>query len=367
MEPNSQPEGHQEPPLATRVPYEPSRKPPGRSRAWVRLLLVLLVLGLFGSLMLNMLLFGVIGLSGFVAFDADRKVQEEFHSYNKDAKNKVAIISIEGTILTGEGFVKRQIDRAMEDENVKAVVLRVNSPGGTVTGSDYIYHHLCELVNKREIPMVVSMGGIAASGGYYVSMAVGDTPDTIFAEPSTWTGSIGVIIPHYDLSEFLKRYDIKEDSIASGPRKQMLSFTKSRTEEEREEHRKILKALVDDSFSRFKKVIKSGRREFRGKNSAALDELATGQIYTAQQAELNGLIDQIGFIEKAIERAIKLAELDADDVKVVKYKREPSLAALLLGGKARGQPFDLATMLELTAPRAYYLFTSLPPLVSSGE
>ena len=91
-------------------------------------------------------------------------------------------------------------------------MLRVDSPGGTVSGSDYIYHHLREMPReKRKIPLVVSMGGMAASGGYYVSMAVGHEPDTIFAEPTAFTGSIGVIIPHYDLAGLMEKIGAKED------------------------------------------------------------------------------------------------------------------------------------------------------------
>lgn len=367
MDPNSPSQGPQEPPVAAELadrPPPPPPPPPRKPRRATRWLLVLLVLGLCGSLLLNVILFAAAGLASLASLDGSRGVQEKYHSYRRDGRSKVAIISIEGVILQGEGFVKRQIDRAIDDPGVKAVVLRVDSPGGTVTGSDYIYHHLCKLAEKRKIPIVVSMGGLAASGGYYVSMAVGHTPDTIFAEPSTWTGSIGVIIPHYDLSGLLKSWNIKEDSIASGPRKQMGSFTKSRTKEEWEEERKLLKGLVDDSFARFKKIVRDGRQEFQDK-PALLDELATGQVYSAEQAVDNGLVDKIGYIEEAIERAIELAKLDKKDVKVVEYKRSPNLADVLLGSQARSRPPDLAGLLEMTAPRAYYLCTWLPPLAGT--
>ncbi len=351
----------QEPPLATAVPQPPPRPRKRRAAQW---LLLLLLLGLLGSLLLNVLLFGVAGLSALASLDTDGKVREKYHSLNRKGRDKIAVISIEGAILEGEGFFKRQIDRATKDAkdgNLKAVVLRVNSPGGTVTGSDYMYHHLRELTEKTGIPLVVSMGGLAASGGYYVSMACGDVPNTIFAEPSTWTGSIGVIIPHYNLSELLKDWGIKEDSIASHRLKNMGSFAKPMTEEER----KIFQELVDESFAQFKNVIKQGRPKFK-KDPQALDKLATGQIYTAQQAEENGLIDKIGFIEAAIDRAIELAGLDKDNVKVVKYKPEPNLVDILLGVHARRRSFDdLAAMLELTAPQAYYLCTRQPPLAGS--
>src|SRR5213076_1478427 len=117
--------------------------------------------------------------------------------------------------------------------DVVGVVLRVNSPGGTVTGSDFIYHHLRELVDRRKLPIVVSMGSVCASGGYYISMAVGAEPNSIFAEPSTWTGSIGVIIPHFDVSNGLSKLGITEDSIASGPLKKMSTPTRPMTDAER--------------------------------------------------------------------------------------------------------------------------------------
>ena len=158
-------------------------------------------------------------------FDSTGGIQEKFHSGSTSARSKVAIIDVSGVIGMSDDFVKKQIDRVREDENVKAVVVRVDSPGGTITGSDYILHHLTELKRDRELPLVVSMGSIAASGGYYVSMAVGDTPNTIYAEPTTTTGSIGVIIPHYDVSGLLARYDVKDDSIVTHPRNQLLIMT----------------------------------------------------------------------------------------------------------------------------------------------
>ena len=356
------PEGAQEPPLAMPVASPPTTAPPPRrARPLVRVLSALLVLGLCGSLLLNLLLFTVAGMAGFASLGADRKVREKFFSHQRSSSNKVAIISLEGTILSGEGYIKRQIDHAAEDSDLKAVVLRVNSPGGTITGSDYIHHHLRKLAEESKIPIVVSMGGLAASGGYYVSMACGEK-GVIFAEDTTWTGSIGVIIPHYDLSVMLKDWGIEEDSIASHPLKRAGSFAKPMNEEERE----IFRELVEESFNRFKDIIKEGRPAFQ-KDPGKLDKLATGQIFTAQQALKSGLIDEIGFLGDAVDKAIELARLDEDDVTVVKYEQEPGLFSVLMGGQARRRQFDLATMLEMSAPRAYYLCTCLPPLASSAS
>jgi len=190
-------------------------------------------------------------------------------------------------------------------------------------------------------------------------MAVGDRSKSIFAEPTTWTGSIGVLIPHYDLAELLQQWGIKNDSIASHRLKTMGSFSKPMTEEER----KIFQSLVDDSFGRFKDIVRSGRPAFR-ENAKALDEVATGQIFTAQQALRHGLIDEIGFVEAAVERATELAGLKPDEVIVVKYKKQAGLGALLMG-ESRASSMDLSALLEAHAPRAYYLYTALPPVITS--
>ena len=241
----------------------------------------------------------------------------------------------------------------------------MNSPGGTITGSDYMFRSLRKLLDdnkEKHIPIVVSMGGLAASGGYYVSMCVGDTPDSIFAEPSTWTGSIGVLIPHYNVADLMQKWGIQQDDVTSHRLKDMGSITRKMTLEERS----IFQALVDDGFTQFKKVVKTGRPKFRH-DPAALDKLATGQVFTADQALKSGLIDNIGFIEDAIDRAIQLAGLDRANVKVVKYRAEPRLADVLFG-QSRVQPsFDLAAVLEATTPRGYYLCTWLPALASSAK
>lgn len=292
-------------------------------------------------------------------FDTTEGIEEKYHSGYKYGQDKVAIISVSGTILSGKS-VKRQIDRIRDDENVKAIVLRVDSPGGTVYGSDYIYHHLKKLRQEKAIPIVVSMGSIAASGGYYVSMAVGDQEKSIFAEPTTTTGSIGVLIPHYDISGLLARLDIKDDTLLTHPRKGMLSMTHPMSED----HRQLLQNHLDELFGRFKEIVKEGRPAFR-MDPDALDQLATGELFTAPQAQQHGLVDEIGFIEDAIDRAIELANLDKTKTRVVELKRPPSLLEIPGLIESNRQSLDLATWLDMSVPKAYYLATTLPPLVTN--
>ena len=141
------------------------------------------------------------------------------------------------------------------------------------------------------------------------------------------TGSIGVIVPHYDISGLLERLDIKDDSIVSHPRKRLLSMTKPLTADDRQ----VLQIYMEEAFDRFKQIVKNGRPAFRD-NEQALDELATGEIFSATQAQQNGLVDEIGFVEDAIDRAAELAGLDPQAVRVVSYKTPLSLLDVLRVG-----------------------------------
>jgi protease-4 len=355
--------GYQQPVQAVAVTPNYSPAPPRKSILG-KIFLTLLLLAFFGSIMMNLLLIVAVGVRG--GGEGESRMQEKHVSHDRWAKNKIAILSIEGVIYDGEGFFRRQLDRARQEAeagNLKALVIRVNSPGGTICGSDYMLHHLQEFRKDTGVPVVVSMGALAASGGYYVSMAVGDKEDTIFAEPTTWTGSIGVIIPHYNLSGLLKEVGIEQDEIVSHRLKGMGTMARAMTEEEKQ----IFQSLVDDGFKRFKETVQSGRPKFE-KDPAALDQIATGQIFTADQAVENGLVDRIGFIEDAVARAIELAGIGGEKVSVVRYQDEPTLADAILGGKTKAQAsFDWAALLDSTSPRGYYLCTWLPILAGKSE
>jgi protease IV len=323
--------------------------------------------GRFGKLLATALVVAIVIIFSLVGsyrsyFGAADMPKEKYHSLAKTATKKIAIINVQGLITESDGFVKKQIDAVKEDPDVVGVVLRIDSPGGTVTGSDYIYHHLRKLADERNLPIVVSMGGICASGGYYIAMSVGDEKDAIFAEPMTWTGSIGVIIPHYDLSGLLGRFNVSDDSIVSGPLKEMGSPTKPMSPDER----KVLQTLVDDTFGGFKQIVMNGRAKFKA-DPAALDAVATGQVFTAKQALDKGLVDKLGFVEDAIARDAELAGVATDQVRCVKYEEPTSLLGEFMSSRAplHGAGLDVSALLDLTTPRAYYLWTSLPSALSN--
>ena len=354
----------------TQPPYQPfphgyqrNPQPPSSSsgcgKAAIFGCIVLSVLGVVGVCILVGAVFLFSVASG--AFDEmigekeEKTVSEKFVSGNRQSGNKVVILTIEGIITNdADGFIAKQIRRAQSDIHVKAVVLRVESPGGTMSGSDFYLHLLKQIKSKRKIPIVVSMGSMAASGGYYVSM-VGDE---IYAEPSTITGSIGVIASLFNAADLFKMIGVEPNLITSGRHKAMGSMTKPMSEEERA----LWQHLIDDNFSRFKQIIREGRKDF-AESPEELDKLATGQIFTANEAVANKLIDKIGFLDDAIEQAAKRANLDdQDDYKVIRYT--PKLSALdsLLESRSPNKLLSTKTLSEITTPKIYLMCPYVLPV-----
>lgn len=219
------------------------------------------------------------------------------------AGDHVALIRVEGLIVAGQsGFsflggtatgsddVVDQIDQAIENDDAKAILLRINSPGGSAAGAQEI----CDAIRRAkgaEKPIVVSMADVAASGGYYVAAPA----DVIFAAPATITGSIGVIAVHEDLSGLLDKLGIEEEVIKSGKLKDMLNPTEPLSPEARE----VVTALVEQVFNQFVGAVVDGR----GMAEHDVLPLADGRIYTGQQAVENGLIDKLGGLHDALMEA----------------------------------------------------------------
>ena len=187
---------------------------PTRSGRWGRRLLTL---GLLVSIILNLVLY----VSYAEYFSGSQGAREVFHSGDAAAAAKIAVVEAKGTISPPfTSRIRQSIKRAAEDDDVKGVLLVVDSPGGLVSDSHQIYHDLVKLREKK--PVYVAMQRIAASGGYYIAMGAGKE-GKIYAEPTTWTGSIGVIIPRYDLTALAEKVGVESDSLKTGPLKDAMN------------------------------------------------------------------------------------------------------------------------------------------------
>ena len=284
-------------------------------------------------------------------FASTEPPQERFHSGDANATDKIAVLTVDGTIMPPftERLIK-QIDHVIKDDKVKGVLLVVDSPGGLVADSHQIYHKLQQLQAKK--PIFVQMKRMAASGGYYISMGAGPQ-GRIYAEPTTWTGSIGVILPRYDASKLADKLGIASEPLKTGEFKDALNPFRPMTENER----KLWENILDQSFQKFMEVIDVNRE---GLDLAAVKDLATGQIYTANDALKNKLIDEIGYQEdalKGLQESLKLTS-----ARVVRYQTQTTLVEQLLGMQAKPAIDPWRLLVESSVPRAMYLCSWLPAL-----
>ncbi len=278
---------------------------------------------------------------------------ERFHSGDKQATDKIAVLDVSGTIMPPfTGHFLKAIKHVKEDEHIKGVLLVIDSPGGLVADSDQIYRKLVDL--RKTKPIFVAMKRIAASGGVYIAMGCGKE-GKIFAEPTTWTGSIGVIIPRYDASKLAEKVGVAADSLKTGEFKDSLDPLRALTDRERN----LWSGILDESLQRFINIVADNRKEL---DADKVKELATGQLFTAAQAKANGLIDEIGDEEVALE-ALK-TNLGLTKVRVVEFNHPISLMDLLLGSvQARDPETQFRKLLEMSVPRAMYFCGSAPALV----
>ncbi|MFC5626952.1 signal peptide peptidase SppA [Algoriphagus winogradskyi] len=233
-------------------------------------------------------------------------------SKNLTSSNRIAVIIAEGEIVGGnadgvissEKFAK-EIRKARKDDNIKAIVLRVNSPGGSVVASEVIWREMAEA--KKAKPVYVSMGEVAASGGYYISAPA----DTIVAQPNTITGSIGIFGMMFNAQELLNEHlGITTDVVKTGELSDFMNPTRPMTEVERN----IIQNTIEDGYDTFVKRVSEGR----GMSPEAVKEVASGRVWTGNQAKERGLVDVLGGLNTTIELAA--ARIGAgDDYRVVYY------------------------------------------------
>lgn len=324
-----------------------------RRRRWPFIVGGLVALGL---LVLTIGLVVVVLAVGAAGPSASAAAYEEEY-VSGQGPDKIAVVPVEGTIaaadntvpgtqppVTPEGLADA-LQQAEEDPSVAAVVLEVNSPGGGVTASDEMQQSILDFKESSGKPVVVSMGDVAASGGYYISTAA----DRIVANETTLTGSLGVIFSLTNISELANEYGVEQEVIKSGEFKDMGSSFRDLTPEERE----IFQSIVDESYDEFVEVIAEGR----GLPEERVREIADGRIYSGEQARELGLVDSFGGLDEAAEISQDLARVDR--ATVVRYVQPETFTDTLLARFAPQEPeaLQIAGEAGLTLePKPYYLY-----------
>jgi protease-4 len=245
--------------------------------------------------------------------------------------------------------VREELEKAGKDDRIKAMVLRINSPGGTVTASDIIFREIQLFRRRTEIPVVAVMMDVAASGAYYIALAA----DTIVAHPTTVTGSIGVIMVSANAEGLMQKLGLAANTIKSGEHKDMGSPFRALTPEERG----IFQAIIDDLQRQF--VSKVAERRKMPLETA--QKLADGRVYTAEQALASRLVDRVGYLPDAIDVAKQAAGLD--EAKVVIYRRPHQYRATYYAQAetpASGIETSLAGVATLSGLGPRFLYLWLP-------
>jgi protease-4 len=268
--------------------------------------------------------------------------------------NKVAIIDVSGMILNartsgllsdGENPVslfREKLEKAADDRDVKAVVLRINSPGGAVTASDIMYRDLLAFRARTQKPVVACLMDVAASGGYYLAVGC----DHIVAHPTTVTGSIGVIMSLYNAEGLFTKLGLESNPIKSGANKDLGNPARKMTDEERA----ILQKMVDEMYEQFVTVVARGRPI----PIETVRKLADGRVYTAREAHEQKLVDELGYLEDAIRHA--KARAGIRDATVVAYDREEGSRGTIYAGMPT-IPSKIAVQLQVPGLEAL----GLPP------
>jgi protease IV len=301
-------------------------------------------LSMLGNILLFIMLIGV----GIVAF-AGKGEKKYIEQVIQDGPRttRIAIVSIDGVIDEKQAQdVYWQLDEARQDKTVKAVIIRVNSPGGTISGSDQIHNEITKYRDETGRHTVAFMQGVAASGGYYSSVAC----DEIIAEPTAITGSIGVIMEYLVLQQLLEeKLGIQPVVIKAGSKKDWPNPFQKPTDEQLQY---MQARIIDPAYNRFVKVVVDGRKSL---SEADVRRLADGSIYWADKALDEKLIDGIGYLEDAIDKAKSLAGVKK--AQVIEYHRPFSLADILSAKTNVSLKIDRRTLYETTVPQALYLWT----------
>ena len=279
----------------------------------------------FGSVLLLVFLSGCGSMSFLITPVPVSRALDEWVISRESvwATKKIVLIDVDGVLKNGRSrsltgvmgenpvaLFKEKLDRAAGDKRVRAVVVRINSPGGSVTASDLMYTELRHFRAQTGKPVIASMLDVAASGGYYIACAA----DRIFAHPTTVTGSIGVIMLSPEFTGTMELLGVRMRTFKSGPMKDAGSMFREMNERDRE----LFQGLITRMYERFLEVVRQGRPEIAEER---LCELADGRVFLAPEAREHGLIDEVGSIQDALRAAKFAAGLADKPILVVRYAR----------------------------------------------
>jgi protease-4 len=332
------------PPPAGPPVYYPAPAPAPKKRSgWRVFFRIVLVMSILANIFLffMVIFMGSVFAMGYGGMWTEEVIREG------PREIKIAVVSLEGVIYGGVSReMYEQLDAARRDTNVKAVIVRVNSPGGTVSGSDRIYNEIRKFRKSTGKPVVAFMQSVAASGGYYASVAC----EKIVAEPTTVTGSIGVIAKYFVFEELLEsKLGIKPVTVKSGMKKDWPSSTRT---PDAEELKYIEEKMIKPAYDRFLSVIAEGRQGVL--TAEQIGKLADGSIFNAEEAKEEKLIDDVGYLDDAIALTMSMANLM--EARVVEYRKPLSLFGMF--GVQRSDPLkiDKRTLIELSKMERMYLW-----------
>jgi protease IV len=377
------------PPPPPPVITPPPAPRPRRSRGWMVAAIILAVLLVFSVFFnLTQLIASALSFKHGLrteAFGSAREVGpklDECVLENNRSANKIAVITVDGIITSHDAdpagnnmvdVIQAQLDRARDDRRVKAVILKVDSPGGEVLASDEIYKSIRDFQTdeaddhgkpgRKGKPVVCSMGSLAASGGYYISSGC----RWITANELTLTGSIGVIMHGWNYRGLMDKVGVAPMTYKSGKFKDMLSGERATNEIPEGEHA-MVQGLIDETFGRFKDVVADGRsaaHELNKKDGKALadnwKDFADGRVVSGKEALQHGFVDELGDFDDAVDRAEKIAGIS--DSNLVEYRERYDLSNFLSMFGQSDQAHDIKLQLGADMPklRAGYLYFLYQP------
>ena len=316
-----------------------------------------------GRLVLVLALLAAAGCSSIVSIDLQPRIRPlEEETVEGEGRDKILLLDLSG-VLSDERVslslgspaprvplvarVREELRKAQDDERVKALIVRINSPGGTITASDILYHELQAFKARKKIPVVAAIMDVGASGGYYVALAA----DTIMAHPTTVTGSIGVVMLTVNAQGLLEKIGVSALAIKSGDQKDAGSPFRALTPAERD----VFQGIIDEMQARFVRLIAESRKL----PEARVRALADGRVYTAEQALGAGLVDRIGYLDEAVAAARQAAGLA--EARVIMYQRPRDYRATYYAatpptGGLEAAAGPLGALIGGAGPRFMYLW-----------